>query len=307
MSFNLRGVDLNLLPVFEAAYEEGSLSRAAQRLAMTQPAVSHALSRLRWVFRDELFIRHSRGVTPTAAADAVYTMLRGALGSVREAVTELRGFSPRTSSRRFFVTIPHPLGPLIALHLRQRLAKAAPNVAVEFSTRSRPIDLERGLRDGRVDAAIDWLPPRAVEMHTAVLFEDRIVAMARAGHPALRMRNAGRMLASAAFVTLRPRTDDPHHPQAIREWAQLAPAVVLEVSELLEVLLVAGRSDLLAIMPSSLAGIARKNFRVHVVAASPKTEPLPTYLIWHARRDKDPAHAYLRQQLSAVAASVVAA
>ena len=72
MEFNLRGIDLNLLPVFEAAYEERSLSRAAPRLAMTQPAMSHALSRLRSVFRDELFIRHSRGMTPTAAADAIY-------------------------------------------------------------------------------------------------------------------------------------------------------------------------------------------------------------------------------------------
>src|SRR5215510_5771661 len=82
---NLRGVDLNLLPVFEAAYEEGSLSKAAVRLAMTQPAVSHALSRLRASFRDELFTRHSRGVRPTPLADALYGKLGQALGIVREA------------------------------------------------------------------------------------------------------------------------------------------------------------------------------------------------------------------------------
>ena len=70
--FNIRSVDLNLLPVFEAVYEEKSLSRAAVRLAMTQSAISHALSRLRSVFRDELFVRQSRGVVPTPAADRVY-------------------------------------------------------------------------------------------------------------------------------------------------------------------------------------------------------------------------------------------
>lgn len=63
MPFNLHALDLNLLPVFEAVYAEGSLSRAAGRLAMTQPAVSHALARLRSAFRDELFVRHSRGMT----------------------------------------------------------------------------------------------------------------------------------------------------------------------------------------------------------------------------------------------------
>ena len=68
---NLRGLDLNLLPVFEAVYEERSLSRAAERLAMTQSAVSHAMSRLRSVFRDELFARRPRGVSPTPVADKI--------------------------------------------------------------------------------------------------------------------------------------------------------------------------------------------------------------------------------------------
>src|SRR6187402_2290916 len=80
---NLRSVDLNLLPVFEAAYEEKNLSRAANRLAMTQPAVSHALSRLRHAFKDELFLRHPRGVTPTPLADQIYGRLGEALGLVR--------------------------------------------------------------------------------------------------------------------------------------------------------------------------------------------------------------------------------
>ena len=77
---NLRSVDLNLLPVFEAAYEERSLSRAAERLAMTQSAVSHALTRLRALFKDELFVRQARGVLPTPAADRVYGKVHVALG-----------------------------------------------------------------------------------------------------------------------------------------------------------------------------------------------------------------------------------
>ena len=70
--FNLRSVDLNLLPIFEAAYEERSLSRAADRLALSQPAVSHAMNRLRTLFNDELFIRRSRGVQPTPVADRIH-------------------------------------------------------------------------------------------------------------------------------------------------------------------------------------------------------------------------------------------
>ena len=170
--FNIRRVDLNLLPVFEAVYEEQSLSRAAVRLAMTQSAVSHAVTRLRTLFKDELFVRHARGVLPTPTADSIYAKVRGGLGLVREAVSELQGFDPKTSTRRYFVAIPHPMGPMIALRLRERLGKIAPQVDVVASTRSRPIDLDRALREGRVDAAVDWLEPRGDQFHNTVLFED---------------------------------------------------------------------------------------------------------------------------------------
>ena len=127
--FNIRSVDLNLLPVFEAVYEERSLSRAAVRLAMTQSAISHALNRLRAVFRDELFVRQSRGVTPTPAAGRIYPKVREALTSVRESVTDTRTFDPKTSERRFVMSIPHPLGPLIELRLQERMT-IAPKIAI---------------------------------------------------------------------------------------------------------------------------------------------------------------------------------
>src|SRR4029453_2413557 len=103
---------------------------AANRLAMTQSAVSHALSRLRTVFRDELFVRQPRGVVPTPVADLIYSKLRGALGSVRQSVAERRGFDPKTSERSFFIGMSHPLGPMIAVRVLERLARAAPRVEV---------------------------------------------------------------------------------------------------------------------------------------------------------------------------------
>ena len=171
---NLRSVDLDLLPVFEAVYEERSLSRAAQRLAMTQPAVSHAMTRLRGLFNDELFIRQSRGVLPTPVADAIYGKLRDALVAVREAVTERRAFDPGTSERRFVISIAHPLGPMIAVRLQERLARVAKGIVVVFSTRSRPVELDRGLREGRIDAAVDWLVPTFGKIREATLFDDAV-------------------------------------------------------------------------------------------------------------------------------------
>lgn len=308
MEFNLRGIDLNLLPVFEAAYEERSLSRAAQRLAMTQPAMSHALSRLRHVFKDELFVRHSRGMTPTTAAGAIYARLRGALDSVRDVVNAASDFDPAISLRRFFISIPHPLGPTIALKLIERLSTVAPHFIVEFSTRSRPVDLEKDLRDGKVDVAIDWQPTAEPQFRSSVLFEDRIVAMARAGQPAFSKKLSVKSLQEAQFVSLRPReTHERHHLAATKQWRNLKINAVLEVSELLEILLVVSQTDFFGLMASSMAGVAEKTFQVRPLEIQGfKPELLPICMIWNPRRENDSAHKFLRQQVRIVMSEILA-
>ena len=303
---NLRSVDLNLLPVFEAVYEQGSLSRAAQRLAMTQPAVSHAMTRLRGTFRDELFIRQSRGVKPTPVADMIYAKLRGALGAVREAVTERTAFDPGTAERRFAISIAHPLGPMIAVRLQERLARVAPGIAVAFSTRSRPIDLDRGLREGRVDAAVDWIVPTDGRFHEVTLFEDAVLAVARHGHPALRRTHSIKDLRNGSFVILRPRIEGENPVPGIQEWTRLQLNRALEVSELLEVFMVAGQSDLFGLIPRSMLKIARENFGLRPLSAGPHKAPVPIKLVWHESREADQGHGFLRKQIGLAANAVVA-
>ncbi len=303
--FNIRRVDLNLLPVFESVYEEQSLSRAAVRLAMSQSAVSHAVTRLRTLFRDELFVRQARGVLPTPTADRIYAKVRGGLGLVREAVSEQQGFDPKTSERRFFITIPHPMGPMIALRLRERLMSIAPHIDVVASTRSRPIDLDRALREGRTDAAVDWLQPRGDQFKTTKLFEDTLVAVARESHPALRRPASAKILREGKYVCLRPRVEGEHPSAGIREWRQQNLDVVLEVSEILEIFMVASQSDLFGVIPRSMEKVARNQFGLRTLRESTQVAPVPIWLIWHVSRDADPAHEFLRKELGAVAVAIV--
>ena len=302
---NLRSIDLNLLPVLEAVYEEGSLSRAAQRLAMTQPAVSHAMTRLRGAFRDPLFIRQSKGVMPTPVADMIYANLRGALGAVREAVAERRSFDPRTSERKFVISVAHPLGPMIAVRLQERLAGTAPGVAVAFSTRSRPIELDRGLREGRMDVAVDWLVPKGSGFHEVTLFEDALLAVARHGHPALRRIRTIKDLRNASFVSLRPRIEGENPVPGLQEWSRLKLNRALEVSEILEVFMVAGQSDLLGLIPRSMLKFARDRFGLRVLPVGPHSAPVPIKLIWHESREADHGHAFLRKQLALASNDIV--
>lgn len=303
--FNIRSVDLNLLPVFETVYEEKSLSRAATRLAMTQSAVSHAVARLRLTFRDDLFVRHSRGVEPTPAAEAIYAKLHAALGTVRDSVTEARDFDPATVTRRFFLSITHPLGPMMILRLQHRLAEVAPNVTVAGSTRSRPIDLERALRDGHSDAAIDWVPTRGESFKSALLFNDAVVAVARRGHPALRRDPSISVLKSGKFVSLRSRVEGEHPVEGIRAWRHLGLQVTLEVSEVLEVFMVVSQSDLFGLIPRSMAALARQVLGLRPLGVSPRTATVPIKLYWHASRDRDPAHAFLRKEIAQVTARLI--
>src|SRR6476661_8794520 len=113
--FNLRSLDLNLLTVFEAIYDIGSVSGAADRLALSQSATSHALSRLREACSDNLFVRARQGLSPTPAARAMYPAVSQALEALRRSLSEASGFDPARSGRQFRISIPHPMGPFYAL------------------------------------------------------------------------------------------------------------------------------------------------------------------------------------------------
>ena len=176
---NLRSLDLNLLTVFEAIYEIGTVTGAGSRLALSKSATSHALSRLREACGDELFVRAGQGLAPTPTASALYPAIKQALEALRASLTEATGFDPSRSNRRFRLSIPHPLGPFYALDLLAAATAIAPNIELIFDTTSRPRDLEDGLRDGRVDIAIDWLPAGMDPFVNQKLFEDRLVLVAR--------------------------------------------------------------------------------------------------------------------------------
>jgi DNA-binding transcriptional LysR family regulator len=202
--FNLRSLDLNLLTVFEAIYELGTVSGAADRLALSQSATSHALSRLRDACKDDLFARADQGLSPTLAAKEMYPTIKQALDALR---AEARGFDRGTSQRRFRISIPHPMGPFYLLTLCAAVAADAPNVVLTFDTVSRPVDLEESLRDGVVDLAIDWLPVQLDPFVNRKLFDDRLVLLARRGHPSVDGGVTMRGLLQAEFVTIHHRRE----------------------------------------------------------------------------------------------------
>jgi len=293
--FNLRSLDLNLLTVFEAIYELGTVSGAADRLALSQSAASHALARLRDACKDDLFVRARQGLAPTSASQEMYPAIKQALDALRATLAEASGFDPAASQRRFRITIPHPMGPFYSLAVRAAVAAAGPNIGVTFDTVSRPVDLEEGIRDGIVDLAIDWLPVQLDPFVNRKLFDDRLVLLARLGHPSIGLGLTMKELLEAEFVTIHHRREIEYEPRAIGELRQLGMRVAAHVSELLEIPTLVASTDLVGVFAASMGPLMEQRLGLQVLPLPLELPAVPIYMIWHETRRHDPAHHWLRQ------------
>jgi LysR family transcriptional regulator, transcriptional activator for leuABCD operon len=293
--FNLRSLDLNLLTVFEAIYELGTVSGAADHLALSQSATSHSLSRLREACRDDLFVRGRQGLSPTPVATEMYPAIKQALDALRATLAEASGFDPGTSQRRFRISIPHPMGPFYALALRTAAAAVAPGIALTFDTVSRPVGLEDNLRDGIVDIAIDWLPVTLDPFVNTKLFDDQVVLLARRDHPSAHLGMTIEDLQKSEFVTLHRRREIGHTPQTLEDVSRLIIHEAVRVSELLEIPTVVASTDLLGIFLSSMGPLMKKRLGLQILPIPLELPPMPIYMIWHETRRHDAAHRWLRE------------
>jgi len=296
--FNLRSLDLNLLTVFEAVYESGTVTAAADRLALSQSATSHALARLREACGDDLFIRVQQGLTPTPVAKELYPVINKALEDLRTSLAEASGFDPARSQRRFRISIPHPMGPFYALNLRTAAATTAPGISLAFNTTSLPENLEDQLRDGIIDIAIDWVPIELGSFVNRKLFDDELVFVARINHPTVEGSITIEGLRQEEFVFPHFRREIDRLPPPLREVRQLGLQEALRVNELLEIPAVVLSSDLLGIFPASMGSLITERLGLQLLA-TPFELPLPIYTIWHEARRNDPAHRWLRELVAA--------
>ena len=300
---NLRRVDLNLLTIFEAVYEERSQIKAAQRLGMTQPAVSNALGRLRFLLGDRLFLGRAKGLAATAKADGLYHGLHSALELIRGEILSRDGFDPGASGQTFLVTMSYGIGALIGLPLFQRIRAAAPGIRLAIRSIDPDEEIPALLREQRLDLAFHHarLDDPLLEQTRFVAFD--AVVVARNGHP--RIESA----AASAEGLLQEEFVGVHDAgQGFAQNGDLRPIFdilrsrfVLEVPSSTLLPLVVGRTDLLAVMSRQLAEAVGEIYGLQRFPLPFEIPAVPTYLIWHRSRRDDPAHQWLREQCWAVA------
>lgn len=182
----LRRLDFSLLLIFQEVYRSRRSTAAAERLGLSQPAVSHALGRLRHLFDDPLFRRRPAGLAPTPRATELAPKIDALLAQAAEIVDGPREFDPGSTRRHFRVSANDFAGTLILVPLLSALADEAPQARLSLSFAGGPALAFRKLREGYLDIAIGRFPSVPEDCHVERLFEETYQVVARSRHPRLR-------------------------------------------------------------------------------------------------------------------------
>jgi DNA-binding transcriptional LysR family regulator len=294
---DLRHFDLNLLRVLDALLKERHVTQAAQRLGLSQPAVSAALARLREAFGDELFVKRPHGVEPTARALALEAPLALVLATIRERLLDAPGFDPATSARAFTLIVGEVGQAVFAPRLLARLRALAPQATVRFVYPDADTRLAM-LEDGRADLAIGPFPRWS---DSDALFQQKLYArpllgVARAGHPAL----ADGALTLARFAALDhaivgARSDFDRLVEPALQRLKLARRVVAELGHVAGAAQALAALDLVAIVPATLAETWQREAGLQAFALPFELPPHEVKQFWHRTRHRDPAVTWLRE------------
>lgn len=182
LRINLRSIDMNLLVMFDALMAERHVTRAAARAAMSQPAMSNALSRLRVLFRDELLVRTARGMEPTARAIELGESVRQILLQTERLVQSDSAFDPGTSERTFTIRMSDLVGSLLLPGCVRKLASIAPGITLDV-LHIAPERAIRALEEDQLDLAVSFDLPHGQLIRSESLMSDRMVCAMRKGHP----------------------------------------------------------------------------------------------------------------------------
>lgn len=288
-------IDLNLFAVFDAIYSEGGVTRAAEKLNLTQPAISHALARLRDMFGDPLFQRQGQRLVPTTVARNIVEPVRRALRSLEATLHETSHFDPATTVRHFVIGMRDILEATVLPPLVARLARS-PGIDLSSHRFDRRA-LETGLAAGTIDVAMDILLPVSDAVRRQQIEADRLVVMARRDHP-----EVGETLDLATYldqdhvhVTSRRRGPGIEDVELARRG--LKRRTRLRCQHYFAACRVVAESDLILTMPERYARVLNQHFGNQVLPLPVENQGMNLFLYWHETVDADPANRWLRTQM----------
>jgi DNA-binding transcriptional LysR family regulator len=296
---HLSQVDLNLFVVLEAIYREGNITRAGHQLNLTQPAISHALKRLRDLLKDPLFVRRGAHMIPTPFTRNMIDQVREALQILEVNLRESHQFDPTQTRRNFHVSLWEYVGTLILPTLLQRLEREAPEMSITTS-RVKRRDLEGELASGSLDLAIDVPMTTSEPIHQERLLGEPFVVMARTGHPGVsRILDLETYLAQS-HVLVSSRRYGPSLIDVELSRLGFRRKIVLRCQHTFAACRVVRDTDLLLTLSRGHAQILNGGLGNRVYPFPVKTAQLEAQMYWHESAENDSANRWLRQQIKSV-------
>src|SRR6202022_943408 len=295
----LGAIDLNLLVVFDAIMRDRSVTRAGQRLGLSQPAMSHALTRLRHMLKDELFVRSPNGMMPTPRAEQLATPIRIALDGLQQSL-EPTQFEPAKAVATFRIAVDNYAAIVLVAPIAEYVGRNAPGVTLDFRP-SGTLNIPDLLDRSELHLAIG--PPRvqAERFSLRRLLQDQFVVVHRKGHPAASAREFSTEtlatlpqleISSARFGAEFVETGVGRSKPGLRRGMR---APFLSAAQIL------ATSDLVAVLPLNVANSMTRSHPLVFRQLSRSPKPIEAAMIWLRRLDNQPAHAWLRDVISHVA------
>lgn len=307
---NLAKVDLNLLVYFDVLLRERSVTRAANQLSITQPAMSNSLKRLRDLFSDPLLVRTSEGMTPTPRAKELQPIVRDVLARLENAVQPKTEFNPLDSTRTFRVMTSDYAESTLLLELVGRLEILAPNVTLDLIT---PSDVNfHDVEHGRVDMAINRFNELPLSFHSKVLWKDTFSCVLNASHPlANKLDLEGYLQAQHIWVS---KTGfgvgvgvDPNEVQNLG-WVDLELSKMGKQRDIRvftrhyhAALQMAKCQGLIATLPTKAASIVKDDPAIVLRKPPFEIPPITLTMAWSALLHHDSGHVWLRRLISNIA------
>ncbi|UVK46296.1 LysR family transcriptional regulator [Mesorhizobium sp. AR07] len=300
----MNDVDLNLLVALDVLLAEGSVTGAARRLGLSSSAMSRTLTRLRLATGDPLLVRAGRGLVPTPHAtelrERVHELTRDVRAVLRPQNTQL---GVAALEQTFTIRVSEAFLEFLAGPVVTAVAQAAPRIRLRFV--AKPDKDARPLREGLIDLEIGLLGTSAPEIRTQLLFYDKLVGVARIGHPLLAGTVTSERYAACNHVVASKEGDRIEPIDGALEKLGLARAIMVVVPGYPDAMRIARQSDLVAAVPRSCLGntMASDHAATAGLESFELPFPMPEFKIsamWHPRLDADPAHRWLRDTVMSV-------
>jgi len=292
-AMDIKDVDLNLLVAFAAMTEQRSVTRAAESLGLSQPAMSAAVARLRLLFDDPLFVKTAAGMQPTPRAAALSEPVRRVVEAIKAEILPASVFDPATARKQFAIVTPD----IAEVHFLPRIlahfAQAAPSCTLQTLSMSRHAAAE-ALASGAAELAIGYLPDlQKAGFFLQKLFRNDYVCIVRSGHPQVGERLTLKSYLAASHAVVSPDGREHLLEQALQKRG-VERRVMVGLSHFMSLLPLIETSDLIATVPRDLANICVRHGDIRIVEPPFKSPVVEVHQFWHRRFQKDAANVWLR-------------